>query len=143
MIYSEKFNSEHYYDPTAYEGIRAANDDTRDTMPAMAKRMYICSLYYANTASEIGVNTANAIRYCKAAVTHGILPIAPHIYLTRFLDDNSPAERDLGLSLGLDMLRDCSQLWVFGGNISAGMRGEIATARKLHIPIKFMEVQSE
>ncbi|GHU34889.1 hypothetical protein FACS1894105_02490 [Clostridia bacterium] len=143
MIYSDKFNSEHYYDPTAYEGIRAANGDTRDTMPAMAKRVYICSPYYASTAFEVAANITNAIRYCKAAVNHGVLPIAPHIYLTRFLDDNNVDERNLGLSLGLDMLRDCSQLWVFGGNISAGMRGEIATARKLHIPIKFMEVQSE
>ncbi|GHV35022.1 hypothetical protein FACS18949_12160 [Clostridia bacterium] len=101
----------------------------------VSKKVYICSPYRGRNETEIGENVGRAIKYCQYAVKQGVFPIAPHLYLTRFLDDSDPAERKLGLELGLVMLRDCSELWVFGERVSEGMRGEINEATKLGIKI--------
>ena len=44
----------------------------------------------------------------------GLLPITSHIYSTQFLDDNIPKERQLGLNIGLELLSECQEMWVFG-----------------------------
>ncbi|GHU90125.1 hypothetical protein FACS1894202_09430 [Clostridia bacterium] len=99
----------------------------------ISKKVYICSPYRGRNETEIGGNVGNAIKYCRYAVKQGVFPIAPHLYLTRFLDDNNPAERTLGLELGLVLLRACSEVWILGERISEGMRGEIAEAKRLGI----------
>lgn len=94
------------------------------------KKVYICSPlrgdYVANTAAARG--------YCREAVDAGHLPVAPHIYLTQFLDDDKPEERRLGLELGQQLLKDCDELWVYG-EPSEGMKAEIELAKKLGIGI--------
>ncbi|GHV17367.1 hypothetical protein FACS189425_03460 [Clostridia bacterium] len=101
----------------------------------VSKKVYICSLYRGRNETEIGENVGNAIKYCQYAVKQGVFPIAPHLYLTRFLDDSDPAERKLGLELGLILLRACSEMWIYGERISEGMRGEITEANRLGIKI--------
>jgi hypothetical protein len=95
--------------------------------------VYIASPYKGD---NIG-NVKNAIRYCKFAVRKGYFPIAPHIWLPLFLDDENPAERSLALSFGLRLLNGVSELWVFGERISEGMRGEIEKAEELEIPVRY------
>jgi hypothetical protein len=103
-------------------------------------KVYIASPYRGRTEQEIAGNVAAAIKYCRHAVNQDVFPICPHIYLTRFLDDLSAAERRLGLDMGLQLLRECSELWVFGERISEGMRGEIAEAQRHGIKIKHIEL---
>ena len=65
-----------------------------------------------------------------------LLPIAPHVYFTQFLDDSDPCERRMGIVAGMELLEQCSEVWVFGmENPSAGMKKEIAKANELGIPI--------
>jgi len=61
---------------------------------------------------------------------------APHCYLPRFMDDDDPAERELGLSFGLRLLCECRELWRFGARVSDGMKREIDAARQRRIKIR-------
>jgi hypothetical protein len=91
------------------------------------KRVYICSPLRGDYAK----NTARAVEYCKQAAAEGILPIALHIYFPLFLDDRTPDGRSAGLTMGLELLDLCDEIWVFGKRISMGMAAEIDAARKL------------
>ena len=72
-------------------------------------------------------------------VRHGCIPIAPHIYFPRFLDDRNPAERALGLYMGHVMLTKCVELWVFGDRVTPGMEREIAKAGERAMPIRYFD----
>ena len=66
---------------------------------------------------------------------HGGIPLAPHLLFPRFMDDSDPTERDAGLRMARKLLTMCSEVWVFGGRISAGMAAEIQAATDQHIPV--------
>lgn len=92
------------------------------------KLVYICS----PLAGDMESNIKKAIHYCREAVKSdpNVVPIAPHIYCTRFLDDNVPAERAAGLDMGLALLAVCSEIWVYGiDKPSEGMKAEIQYAK--------------
>lgn len=86
---------------------------------------YICSPY----AGDIETNVAAARRYCRHAVDAGYIPIAPHLLFPQFLNDADPNERQLGLFFGNALMSKCSEVWVFGKTISAGMQAEINRAK--------------
>jgi hypothetical protein len=115
--------------PAANKAITNITSRENHERPAV----YIASPYKGD---NIG-NVKNAIRYCKFAVRKGYFPIAPHIWLPLFLDDENPDERSLALSFGLRLLNGVSELWVFGERISEGMRGEIERAEELEIPVRY------
>ena len=85
------------------------------------KLIYICSPFRGDTAA----NTEAAQRYCRDAYEKNCIPVAPHLYLPQFLNDDEPKERDLALRIGLRLIDYCSEVWVHGDRISDGMRGEI------------------
>lgn len=92
-------------------------------------KVYICS----PLRGDYGSNQRKAEKYCRAAVKLGFFPIAPHIYLTRFMDDDNLAEREKALEMGLSLLDKCEEMWVFtpnGKEPSEGMRGEIDRAKQ-------------
>jgi len=98
------------------------------------KKVYICSPY----RGDVKANAECASRYCRYAVLCGELPIAPHLYFTFFLDDAIAAERNMGMFMGLELLKDCSELWVFGSP-TEGMREEINMAKRIGIPARFFD----
>jgi hypothetical protein len=133
-------NSEGYSDPTTYAALtniereeRMARGGSPPCPPWRA--VYICSPYRGDTERNI----ANARRYCRLAYNRGRIPIAPHLYLPQFLDDDDANERAAGLLLGIEALKLCSEVWVFGTVISDGMRGEIAEAKRRGLRIRYIE----
>lgn len=97
------------------------------------KKIYICS----PCRGDYDANIENAITYCRQAFRLGFMPIAPHIYFTRFLSDDIPEEREAALKAGSRLLLECSEVWVFGlDNPSEGMKAEIALAIRSGIPVK-------
>ncbi len=120
----DKFNSEGYYDPTPYEAITAIENEKR-ALRAFRPIVYICSPY----AGDVEEHVKAARRYCRFAVNQGYIPVAPHLLFPQFLNDEDPAERQLGLFFGNALMSKCSEVWVFGKNISAGMEAEIRRAR--------------
>lgn len=87
--------------------------------------VYICSPY----AGEIEKNVKAAQEYSRFAVEKGYIPIAPHLLFLQFLNDANPKERQLGLFFGNALMSKCSEVWVFGSHISAGMEAEINRAK--------------
>ena len=99
------------------------------------RKIYICSPLRGN----VGRNIENARRYARYVVRRcGAIPVAPHLYFTRFLNDDSPEEREFGIQAGLELLRMCEVVWVFGTKITEGMRREIEFAREIGIPVGFI-----
>jgi len=98
--------------------------------------VYICSPY----AGDLEGNAERARRYCRFAVDSGKIPVAPHVYLPRFMSEET--EREAALVAGLRFLDICAEVWVFGDRISEGMRREIAHAETAGIPVRYMREDS-
>lgn len=133
-------NHEHYYDPTA--GSACANicrckkiKRKMESGEFFMKWIYIASPFRGDT----DVNTMRAKRYARFVAKHNAVPVCPHIYLTLFLDDSLPEERKAGMYLGIQMLKRCQEIWVFGSTISEGMQKEIDFAIKNKIRIRYFD----
>ena len=98
------------------------------------KIIYVCH----PLSGDIKGNVARVRHICRDLYSKDIIPFAPHIYFTQFLDDNNPSERELALLFGREMVKRCDELWVFGDRISDGMRCEIDYAKKVGIPISYV-----
>ena len=99
------------------------------------KLVYICS----PCRGDYEKNIQKAQGYCREAMEKwpDVLPIAPHVYFTQFLDDENETERELGMAAGIALLDKCDELWVYGIETpSAGMASEIAYAKAHGIPIR-------
>lgn len=97
------------------------------------KKVYICS----PCRGDYENNIQRAKEYSRAAVEKGVIPVTPHIYLTQFMDDNVPEERELALKIGSELVLGCSELWAFGiDHPSAGMAAEIELATAHGIPVR-------
>lgn len=99
------------------------------------KLVYICS----PCRGDYEKNIREARGYCEAVIKNypDVIPIAPHIYFTQFLDDTKPTERSLGMEAGLALLDMCDEIWVYGlNNPSKGMQAEIDYALKNGIKIR-------
>ena len=98
--------------------------------------VYVCSPLGAPTEDGINRNMQKASEYVKNISERcNCRAIAPHSFLPKYLDDSVPAERELGLKFGLDLIKLCKKMYVCGDVISNGMRKEIELARSLDIPI--------
>lgn len=106
-----------------------------NNVPQISKKIYVCS----PLSGDIENNIKKAEKYCRdIVIVDSAIPVAPHIYFTRFLDDNVKFERDLGIDLGLQLLSTCSEMYVYNQNgISKGMQKEIDMAERLNIPIEY------
>ena len=116
-------NSEGYPDPTAGEALSQIAVKEKQSLRAFRPIVYICSPF----SGDVEGNVANARR--RFAVDKGYIPIAPHLLFPQFLDDNNPAERELGLFFGNALMSKCAEVWVFGSRISSGMEAEIERAK--------------
>ncbi len=128
----DRFNSEGYYDPTAYEALTVIEKEEK-AAKAFRPLVYICSPY----SGDIEQNTETARRYSRFAIVMGYIPIAPHLLFPQFLDDSDPEERELGLFFGNVMMSKCAEVWVFGSRISSGMKSEIDRAKRKNMPIRY------
>lgn len=101
-------------------------------------KIYICSPY----RGDVKKNNENVKRYCRYNAWDGI-PIAPHLYFTQFLDDNSSGDRWRGIQWGLALLKECKEIRVYADEVTEGMIEEIKAAKELNIPIKFFNADME
>lgn len=130
-------NSEHYPDPTFAEAYSNINAEERGNN--YITWVYIASPYRGSAEKNI----IKAKSYALFAVKRNKMPICPHIYFTQFLDDNNVYERKKGLSLALQMLKRCKEMWVFSDIISQGMEKEIKAAKRWNIHIRYFTTDME
>ena len=134
----DKFNSEGYYDPTAYEALSAIEKEEK-ALRAFRPIVYICSPFSENVEE----NVKAAQRYSRFAVDIGYIPIAPHLLFPQFLNDNVLAERQLGLFFGDVLMSKCAEVWVFGKVISIGMEAEIKRAKWKNYRLRYFNEKCE
>lgn len=126
-----KFNSEGYFDPTAYEALTAVvKQEKQDRFRPL---VYVCSPF----SGDVEVNIENARRYSRFAVDSGCIPITPHLFFPQFMRDDDPKERNLAIFMDIVLLTKCAELWVFGERISPGMSLEIEKAKRRGMPIRY------
>ena len=119
-------NPEGYLDPVPYQAISNMDKEQKRYMPMV----YICSAY----SGDVEGNTEKARRYSRFAVDAGKIPIAPHLLLPQFMEEES--ERELAMFMDIAILSKCRELWVFG-KPTAGMLNEIAYEERKQMTIKY------
>ena len=114
------------YAPWRYMG-QCEKGHIENKNPALMPFVYVCSMYRAKTSDERLQNIELAKYACERVIQMGAIPIAPHLYFTRFLDDNVEFERDFGMEAGKKMMEMCSSFFVLtvDEEISEGMDEEI------------------
>lgn len=135
----ERRNSEGYADPTAFEAMTKIAKEEKAKNSAFRPLVYICSPY----SGDIETNVEAAKRYSRLAVDKGCIPLTPHLLFPQFLDDDIPEERELGLFFGNILMSKCSEVWVFGERISAGMESEIKRARWKNYRLRYFSESCE
>ena len=97
------------------------------------KKVYICSSY--SSKGSIPENVERAKSYSRIAVEKLCIPVTPHIYFTQFMSDEVPIERAIALNIGLEFIKGCDEIWVFG-EAAGGMIPEIELAKQIDLPIR-------
>jgi hypothetical protein len=97
------------------------------------KRVFVCSACRGDVAANVEVARAA----CREVLRVGDAPFAPHLLYPDLLDDDVPAERALGMEAGRRWLAMSHEVLVVG-EVTAGMREEIATAEALGIPVRYV-----
>lgn len=119
-------NPEGYPDPVPYQAISNMNKEQK----RYRHMVYICSAY----SGDVEGNVIKARKYSRYAVDEGVIPIAPHLLLPQFMEEET--ERDLAMFMDIAILSKCRELWVFG-EPTAGMENEIAYAERRQMTIKY------
>lgn len=128
----DKYNSEGYYDPTAYETLtNIQREEKAAKKAAYLPLVYVCSPY----SGDIKNNVSNAKKYSRFAVENRAIPITPHLLYPQFMNEST--ERDMAMHFNYVLLGKCTELWVFGGVVSRGMAHEISVARKRKMKIRW------
>ena len=135
--------------PWRYIGMCAAGKD-KNLDPVHAKKTYICSRYRARNEEKLQMHIRDAIDACRKVHEEGNIPVAPHLYWPRFLNDNDPQDRDYGIAAGLMAMRECDEMIVLIRTdgpeeewISQGMEAEIREAVKIGIDPRFEYISRE
>lgn len=118
------------------------------------EKVFVCSPYRGNhkalgfswldqiqRENSIKFHIATAEQISRLLTLNGKMPLTPHLYFTRFLKDESLAERELGLRLATNWIDECDRVLVYTGccGISKGMKKEIDYAFALSLPITHIE----
>lgn len=103
--------------------------------------IYVATPLSDPTPEGVAQNVAFAEATCRMVSMCGGAPYAPHLLLTRFLNDKVMAERAMGIAAGLRVLSHCDEVWAvlppWRDEASTGMRAEMAMAMQLGIPVRF------
>ena len=83
--------------------------------------IFVCS----PLRGDIKRNQLRACGYAREIALNGDIPIVPHIYFTQFLDELNDSERELGIKSGIELLKLCDKMYVYG-DPTEGMKQEIA-----------------
>ena len=99
-------------------------------------KIYMCSPLSSSYQKTVELNQSQARDLCGMFIHLGLLPIAPHIYFTQFLNDNDETQRLIGIKMGIELLKECDIMYVYDTDkISNGMKEEINFVQEKDIPI--------
>ena len=78
---------------------------------------YICAPY----SGDKDLNITRAIHYAELAYKNSAIPVTPHL-LFPFMDDRDLEQRKDALFVDIILLGKCQEVWVFGSEITEGMK---------------------
>lgn len=87
--------------------------------------VYVCAPYSGN----IKQNKKLAKLYAQIVYSLNYMPLTPH-FLFPFLNDNNPKEKYDAMSMDIILLSKCDEIWIFGDDMSEGMKKELQIAEK-------------
>ena len=99
------------------------------------KKIFVCSPYRGNLEK----NTNRAVFAARVICNCGHIPVVPHLYFPQFLDDKDQFARIRGIEYGIELMKECDQLWLLGPEISKGMECELEVAKKIRIPVILLD----
>lgn len=102
-------------------------------------KVFICSPFRGN----IEENTKRARYYARITAGAKEIPIAPHLYFPTFLDEKNFSERMKGIEMGLELMDLCDKVYVFGFEITDGMKFELAHAKETNKPVWLYDTNFE
>lgn len=122
----DTIQKDHPYAPWRYAGQCYAGEIINRN-PALMPMVYVCSRYRANSREELERNIEVAKWICRKIANGGGIPIAPHLYFPRFMDDAMESERYYGMGAGKRLMERCVTFHVVTVDavVSEGMREEI------------------
>ena len=94
--------------------------------------IYVCSPYRAKTEKQFKRQLEYTKAITKECVLAGHSVIVPHLYYTRFLNDEVQEERELGIASAIGLIDACDLMLIntrYG--ISEGMMQEILHADEM------------
>lgn len=94
--------------------------------------VYICAPY----SGDKDLNIKNAIHYAELAYKNGAIPVTPH-FLFPFMNDEDIKQRKDALFMDIILLGKCQEVWVFGSEITEGMKRELEVSKKRKQVIKY------
>ena len=100
--------------------------------PERKKLIYICAPLKGNVER----NVARARMFCGTVINMGEIPVSAHVMFDGILHDEIPKERETALSIGLELVKHCDELWIFSKTVSEGMQAEIDIAAECGITVK-------
>lgn len=117
---------ENRYSPWRYAG-QCYPGELQNRNPALMPMCYICSRYKADTREELEINIRVAKWAARMVARDGRIPIAPHLYFPRFMDDSIVGERYFGMEAGKRLMMQCKEFLVVTVDdvVSEGMNEEI------------------
>lgn len=119
-------NSEH--EPFIYCGL-CGFGFPQNIHPRTAFRVFIISAFHADADEERAFNIRFARAAAKSEVSHGAIPVVPHLYFPQFLKDIG-IEREQGIEAGHIWMDSCDHVkcYVVDGRISEGMDADLKYA---------------
>ena len=96
------------------------------------KKVFVC---YQNEDKQI--EEIETLAICKYIRAKGYLPIAPKIYLPRFLTDEE-FDRGFGRTAKLSLLYVCDELWYTGDTITRDMTEEICLVMEKQKTVQYI-----
>ena len=112
------------------KAIQSLELEEKLSVPYFARRfplpiVYICSPFGEEEEKTTWGQVRRARQYCRFAISRSCVPLAPRLLYACCLREEMGSERKIGIHCGLCLLDKCSELWVFGNNLTYEMECEI------------------
>jgi len=95
------------------------------------KMIYIC----APLRGDIEQNIEFVRQKAQEVFYQGDIPICPHLMFPPIADATNPEQDETARKMGLELIRHCDEMHVYGSEWTSGMWAEIKYAKQLGIPV--------
>lgn len=103
------------------------------------KKIFVCSNFRPTPKYSMKQNVEYAASCCQFVAKLGHAPFAPHLMCPWFLREDDVDQRNTGIEIGLEYMKNCEELWCFLRSSldikSDGMKTEISNAVNLGLKV--------